>query len=109
MSDIINPGIVLFCVDSIHHISWNATAFEDLVLPEDLKDVVLTLVQRHEAARSKDTSMVAGKGMVVHWKQLLTIINRLSGNGLAFLLGGPPRTGKTLTVEAGEISLWNTT
>lgn len=84
-------------VPNIHPIEWTASAFERLVLPTRVKDLVKALVTvrasssqkvRELGAAGERHDIVAGKG-----------------KGLIMLLHGGPGTGKTLT--AGK--LWSST
>jgi hypothetical protein len=76
-------------VDNIRPIRWNKEAYERLVLPNKIKDLVKSLVMlRSSKQGSKERGMldkmqddlIAGKG-----------------KGLVMLLHGGPGTGKTLT------------
>jgi hypothetical protein len=80
-------------VDNIRPVRWNKDAFERLVLPTKIKDMVKSLVMVRAPSRgSKERKvldmmrddLIAGKG-----------------NGLIMLLHGGPGTGKTLT--AGKV------
>jgi len=62
---------------------WNDDAYNHLVYPEEMKDLVLTFVNNHKRLKSSTADVIEGKGQ-----------------GLIFLLSGPPGTGKTLTAEA---------
>ncbi|KAJ4387088.1 hypothetical protein N0V93_007675 [Gnomoniopsis smithogilvyi] len=72
-----------FTVSGIKEISWNANAYESLVLEPKTKETVKALVESHKyhAAESID-DVIQGKG-----------------KGLVAVLHGPPGTGKTLTAE----------
>lgn len=62
-------------------VAWNKQAFENLVIDEDTKELIIALVTNKLAAE-KATDMMSGKG-----------------NGLIILLHGGPGTGKTFTAE----------
>lgn len=72
-----------FTLSGLHPITYNASAFDSLVLPTTQKAIVRALVESHRfhAARTID-DVVQGKG-----------------KGLVSVLHGPPGTGKTLTAE----------
>lgn len=73
-----------FAVSSIGEISWNADAFDSLILPDNQKGIVKAMVSSHafHPSRSID-DIIAGKG-----------------KGLVAVLHGGPGLGKTLTVES---------
>lgn len=70
-------------------IEWNSQAFERLVLPENTKDLIksLVLVRTTEIGASKGLSLAGRRKDIIAGK----------GNGLIMLLHGAPGTGKTLT------------
>ncbi|KAF2135332.1 uncharacterized protein K452DRAFT_323117 [Aplosporella prunicola CBS 121167] len=73
-----------FAVDDVFDIQWNENAFTDLVLPDDKKRFMLSMVRtqiHHDKGRGFD-DIVEGKG-----------------EGTSFLLTGEPGVGKTLTAE----------
>lgn len=53
-----------FYVEYIHNVEWNDCAFERLVLPEDSKDLLLTLVKNHGQMREIGQDIVPGKGIL---------------------------------------------
>lgn len=75
-----------FFVDHLSPIIWNTRCFEQLVLPDEKKEIVQALVAEHtQPASSKHAGfddIVKGKGL-----------------GLILVLHGPPGSGKTLTAE----------
>jgi len=73
----------LLLADKFSPIVWNKNAFDHLVLPAGIKELIQSLVRadRHNAAMIKD--VIAGKG-----------------GGCILVLHGRPGTGKTLTAEA---------
>ena len=75
-----------FKVDLIEEIDFNTSAFEKLILPEDQKDMISSLVHVHENRHAIFSDVIAGKG-----------------RGMVFLLHGESGTGKTLT--AGKVYL----
>ncbi|KIJ53579.1 hypothetical protein M422DRAFT_241814 [Sphaerobolus stellatus SS14] len=71
-----------FDVEKLTDIEWNEDAFDNLVLPEDRKTLLKSLVECHNAELGFD-DFIKGKG-----------------RGLVVNLFGPPGVGKTLTAEA---------
>ncbi|KAI0357755.1 P-loop containing nucleoside triphosphate hydrolase protein [Trametes cingulata] len=71
-----------FNVQHIQPITWNEEAFQNLVLADDRKDLLRSLVDAH--------SVDLGFDDFVHGK----------GQGLIINLFGPPGVGKTLSAEA---------
>lgn len=72
-----------FDVTKLHAIPWSERAFENLVLEQAEKDLILALVDRDQYRASKPCDdFIAGKG-----------------EGMIMLLCGPPGVGKTLTAE----------
>ncbi len=72
-----------FEVDSIVDIKWNSMAFDNLVLPEDYKRLILALAESQRTSSQVFDDVVSGKG-----------------KGIVILLNGPPGVGKTLTAES---------
>ena len=68
--------------------TWNCEAYSQLVLDEQKKDMVLSVIRSHNMTNGTSTTM-----------QDLDIIAD-KGQGLIVLLSGPPGTGKTLMAEA---------
>ena len=73
---------VEFNIEHVQPITWNDEAFENLVLPEDHKVLLRTLVEAHDSETGFD-DFIEGKG-----------------HGLVINLFGPPGVGKTLSAEA---------
>ncbi|KAF2844074.1 P-loop containing nucleoside triphosphate hydrolase protein [Plenodomus tracheiphilus IPT5] len=72
-----------FDVTKLHEIPWSERAFENLVLEQTEKDLILALVDRDQYKTTKPfDDFIAGKG-----------------EGMIMLLCGPPGVGKTLTAE----------
>jgi ATPase family associated with various cellular activities (AAA) len=72
-----------FTVSGIHSVEWNEGAYDSLVLPENHKSIVKSLVTSHKFSAAKNIDdVISGKG-----------------KGLVAVLHGPPGTGKTLTAE----------
>ena len=74
---------VQMTVDGISDVVWDTEAYNKLVLPDDTKKLVKSLVQ---ACRT-DSKLV---------KDIIST----KGSGVVFVLHGEPGTGKTLTAEA---------
>jgi ATPase family associated with various cellular activities (AAA) len=74
---------VQMTVDGIKPIEWDVEAYNKLVIPEDTKKLVKSLVQ---ACRTES--------------KLVKDIISTKGSGVVFVLHGEPGTGKTLTAEA---------
>ena len=75
-----------FLVTNITEVAYNDTAFDGLVLQEQKKRLMLSLLERQDCQQNDNfDDLVQGKG-----------------KGLVFLLHGPPGVGKTYT--AGLIS-----
>lgn len=68
-----------FDVDLLNDVAWAEEPVQRLEIPELHKDVLMDLIMEHNT-KPVDTSVAAGKG-----------------EGLLFLLSGPPGCGKTLT------------
>ncbi|KAK3370625.1 AAA family ATPase [Podospora didyma] len=77
-----------FSVDQLRDVEWNSESFEQLVLPNQQKELVQALVAEHT---QRTTTTNAGKG--------LEDIVKGKGLGLVLVLHGPPGVGKTLTAE----------
>jgi hypothetical protein len=77
-----------FFVDKTREIVWNDSCFEQLVLPEQQKELVQALVAEH-TQRSLASSSIRGFDDIIKGK----------GKGLILVLHGPPGVGKTLTAE----------
>lgn len=72
-----------FTVSGICDVEWNEGAYSSLVLPENHKSIVKSLVTSHKFSAAKNIDdVISGKG-----------------KGLVAVLHGPPGTGKTLTAE----------
>ena len=73
----------VFSVDIVEEIDWDKNCFENLALESDIKNTLQRLVHLHEESRRSFVDVVSRKGV-----------------GRAFLLHGPPGSGKTLTAGA---------
>ncbi|KAM0186097.1 hypothetical protein ACHAPI_011875 [Fusarium lateritium] len=73
----------LFHIDAIKEISYDTEAFDNLILPDDQKQQLLSLVRVHEDDGFSFDDLIKGKG-----------------KGVIFLLYGEPGLGKTLTAES---------
>lgn len=72
-----------FYVDLIGSITFNAHAFDALVLPEDQKELILSFAESQAMHVTTFDDVISGKG-----------------RGHITLLSGPPGVGKTLTAES---------
>ncbi|KAF5006438.1 hypothetical protein FDECE_7198 [Fusarium decemcellulare] len=72
-----------FDIDSISDITFDSHAFNALILPDDQKQQILSMVRVHENDSFSFDDLVKGKG-----------------RGMIFLLYGDPGVGKTLTAES---------
>lgn len=70
-------------VDGLQDVEWNASAFDKLVIDEDRRQLIHTLVKAHRNDETAFDDIVQNKGQ-----------------GLVGLLSGTPGVGKTLTAEA---------
>jgi hypothetical protein len=70
-------------VSAVRPITWDAHAFENLVLPSERKETVLAFSESQLLNRAAFDDVISGKG-----------------KGIIMLLSGPPGVGKTLTAEA---------
>ena len=75
-----------FDVSQVEDVEFNHKAFDRLLLPEDQKRMIHSLVQVHTHETSNFEDVIEGKG-----------------KGMIFLLHGEPGSGKTLT--AGQFEL----
>jgi len=71
-----------FNVEKISPVEWNSDAFSNLVLPQDRKNLLRSLVEAHHKELGFD-DFIKGKGQ-----------------GLVVSLFGPPGVGKTFSAEA---------
>lgn len=67
-------------IEDLHPIEYNDSAFENLVLEQNKKNMIMALIKNHDNT-NEDFINTKGKGLV-------------------FLLHGPPGVGKTLSAEA---------
>lgn len=70
-------------ITEIHELKYNKEAYDSLVLDKLKKEHIKALITMHNKAKNKYNDIIEGKG-----------------EGLVFLLSGPPGVGKTLTAEA---------
>ena len=70
----------LFDVSLIKEVDFNEGAFQSLLLPQDQKEMIHSLVKIHSDERIQFDDVIKGKG-----------------KGMVFLLHGVPGVGKTLT------------
>lgn len=69
-----------FNIDNVREVDFNLRAFQSLLLPQDQKEMIHSLVNIHSDERLSFDDVIKGKG-----------------RGVIFLLHGMPRVGKTLT------------
>ena len=72
-----------FSISSVLDVSWNETAFDNLVLPTNHKELILALASSQRTHKETFDDIIQGKG-----------------KGMIMLLSGPPGVGKTLTAES---------
>lgn len=72
-----------FFVDSVSEIVWNSEAFQNLVLPDDQKELILAFAESQVKYKDTFDDVISGKG-----------------KGIIMLLSGGPGIGKTLTAES---------
>lgn len=89
-----------FAVSCIEDITWTTLPFDNLVIPEQKKDILQALVQEGTAdCETVFDDVVEGKG-----QGLIILLQYASGTSrLAYSANkgsGPPGVGKTLTAEA---------
>ncbi|KAK4143415.1 P-loop containing nucleoside triphosphate hydrolase protein [Dichotomopilus funicola] len=83
-------------INNIKPVEWNKQAFDRLVLPHKIKDIVKSLgMVRAPQSRSEGRHMLNGMRDDL-------IVGK--GNGLIMLLHGGPGTGKTLTAVAFSVA-----
>ena len=78
-----NKKWLQFSIDCVGDIKWNESAFENLVLPSDHKELILALTKSQVQNKDCFDDIIQGKG-----------------KGMIMLLSGPPGVGKTLTAES---------
>ena len=57
----------LFDVDRIHDIEWNEEPFDDLVLPDGYKDLILAFVESQLKQNERFEDVINGKGTTLHY------------------------------------------
>ncbi|KAM0804807.1 putative AAA family ATPase [Usnea florida] len=78
-----NKEWLTFSIGSVSDIVYSENAFQNLVLPEDHKELILALAESQVQHRDSFDDVIQGKG-----------------KGMIMLLSGPPGVGKTLTAES---------
>lgn len=74
-------------MDRIQDIEWNHNAFDQLLLRQQYKRMILAFLEGHLSSADGFDDIIRGKGQ-----------------GFIMLLSGEPGVGKTLTAESGEIA-----
>lgn len=72
-----------FFIECVGEVEWNDHAFDNLVLPEDTKEMLHGFVESQVESQNTFDDVIQGKG-----------------KGMIMLLSGPPGVGKTLTAES---------
>jgi hypothetical protein len=72
-----------FFIDAVSEISFNSSAFDSLVLPENQKELILAFAESQVKHKDAFDDVISGKG-----------------RGIIMLLSGGPGIGKTLTAES---------
>ncbi len=80
-------ALVDFQIEGVEEVVWNETAFERLILPGDVKNLLLAFAKGQRDSDEDFDDIIEGKG-----------------KGMIIQLNGPPGVGKTLTAEAGAYS-----
>lgn len=57
-----NGRVVLFSIDDVRPLHWNDEAIDHLVLHDEYKDILLTLVNNHKIIKSQNHDVIPGKG-----------------------------------------------
>lgn len=83
MERLISTPAELLEVERITDVTWNKTAFKQLVAPDETKELIQAVVSGHGVRVGAAPDIIEGKGQ-----------------GLLILLHGAPGTGKTLTAES---------
>ena len=78
-----------FFVSDIHPITFNSSAFSNLVLSPQQKDLILAFVESQIRRRESSASVPVFDDIISG-----------KGKGMILLLSGPPGVGKTLTAES---------
>ncbi|ERF68995.1 hypothetical protein EPUS_06682 [Endocarpon pusillum Z07020] len=82
--EVVNQVQLVLAISHLRPVQWNKAALDQLLLHQDKKERISSLIQNYAEKTVKDlTNTIAGKGA-----------------GLVFVLYGPPGVGKTLTAES---------
>ncbi|KAM5479378.1 hypothetical protein MaudMau93_007895 [Microsporum audouinii] len=77
-----------FAIDNTSEVTWSEASFDQVVIPQGRKEIILTITDRY-LATTRGEEEVRPDDFILH-----------KGRGKVMLLSGPPGVGKTLTVEA---------
>lgn len=93
-----------FFVDQVQDIVWDDGAFEQLVIPDDQKDLILAFSEAQIKHGQSSNGLSSGgkrkyRGVSEDDEGFDDVISG-KGRGVVCLLSGPPGVGKTLTAEA---------
>lgn len=72
-----------FQIEGVSDVKWNNTAFDNLILPGDQKNLLLAFAKGQRDSNEEFDDIIEGKG-----------------KGMIIQLNGPPGVGKTLSAEA---------
>lgn len=92
----------LFSVSDITPISFNDTAFPNLMLPPTYKELILSFVEAHPITSAQEPENNDSTSSSFSSSPEMKFDDLIEGKGLGviLLLVGNPGTGKTLTAEA---------
>ncbi|KAH0557005.1 hypothetical protein GP486_005209 [Trichoglossum hirsutum] len=91
-----------FNVDDIQEPEWNDSAYDNLVLPQREKDLIIAFADRTRRNKRAFDDFIKHKGQAALAFNHPNLHSKLTniGQGIIILLYGPPGVGKTLTAES---------